>query len=125
MTLYFIYQITNHLNDKVYYGWTKDLRRRWTEHLTARHKINHHLYHAMNKYGIGAFSLSVIGISFTPEDAAKLEKLIIQKMVDKFPDQVYNKIQGKRISNRGPDGRIIKSTSSNFKKYEEAQNGNR
>jgi hypothetical protein len=70
----------------------------------------------MNKYGIDNFSLAVIAICPTAKDASKLEKLIIKTMIDKFPDQIYNKVQKDRSRPRDPTGRYRKNPQ--FSKFD-------
>lgn len=57
-----IYKITNKLNGKVYIGQTTktlDIRRKG--HIqAAKDGVNHHLYNAMNKYGIDNFEFEEI-----------------------------------------------------------------
>lgn len=57
-----IYKITNKLNGKVYIGQTtKSLEFRKAGHIQcAKRNINHHLYNAMNKYGIENFEFEEI-----------------------------------------------------------------
>lgn len=57
-----IYKITNKLNEKVYIGQTTktlDIRRKG--HIqAAKNGVNHHLYNAINKYGIENFKFEEI-----------------------------------------------------------------
>lgn len=57
-----IYKITNKLNGKVYIGQTtKTLDIRRNGHIqAAKNGVNHHLYNAMNKYGIDNFEFEEI-----------------------------------------------------------------
>lgn len=57
-----IYKITNKLNGKVYIGQTtKTLDQRRKGHIqAAKNGVNHHLYNAMNKYGIENFEFEEI-----------------------------------------------------------------
>lgn len=56
--IFFIYKITNRLNNKVYIGQTRNPTRRWGDHkYLGKLKTSHtHLYRAMYQYGVENFS---------------------------------------------------------------------
>ena len=60
MEKYFIYQITNLINNKKYFGSTNDIERRWREHKSNSFNPNAHSYNyplalAFRKYGLENF----------------------------------------------------------------------
>lgn len=58
-----IYKITNMINGKIYIGSSKNIRSRWTCHLSDLRKQNHHSVHlqrAFNKYGISNFNIEIL-----------------------------------------------------------------
>ena len=77
----YIYQITNHVNGKIYIGKTYNtIERRFQEHNSERFRLecqDRPLYRAMNKYGIENFSISLLEETQNPEDQEKywIEKL--------------------------------------------------
>lgn len=70
-----IYKITNKLNEKVYIGQTtKTLDHRKKGHIqAAKDGVNHHLYNAMNKYGIENFVFEEICKASTKSELNYLE----------------------------------------------------
>lgn len=58
----YIYKIINLINNKLYIGQTKDIKRRWQEHCLAASfsDRNIRLYNAMRKYGINNFKIEII-----------------------------------------------------------------
>lgn len=58
-----IYKIENILNSKVYIGSSKDIKRRWREHLCYLKLNKHHsshLQYSFNKYGAEVFKFSIL-----------------------------------------------------------------
>lgn len=58
-----VYSIINKINYKTYIGSSKDIDRRWREHINNLNKnkhINHALQHDWNEYGQDNFKFSVI-----------------------------------------------------------------
>lgn len=62
--IYFIYKITNNVNNKIYIGYTKNPISRWKSHKNSAKKCDSNtrskLYRAMKKYGIENFQFSII-----------------------------------------------------------------
>ena len=59
-----IYKITNVINHKIYIGQSKDIKRRWQQHIRASQDINHSsyfnpLYVDFRKYGIENFQFEI------------------------------------------------------------------
>lgn len=60
-----VYCITCTGNGRTYVGSARDVERRWNEHvaaLTRKRHENKYLQNAFNKYGVGAFRLSVLEV---------------------------------------------------------------
>lgn len=58
-----IYKIENLLNGKVYIGGSKNIKRRWQQHLTRLRNNKHkssHLQNSFNKYGQQAFKFTTV-----------------------------------------------------------------
>jgi len=72
-----IYQITNQTNGNRYIGSAVNLQKRWQNHLSAlrhgRHG-NRHLQRAYDKYGEGAFELSVLEYVENPSQLIPCEQ---------------------------------------------------
>lgn len=76
-----IYKITNKINGKVYIGQTiKSLKHRISQHIKcAKRKVDRHLYHSMNKYGIDNFIFEEIDKANNLDELNYLEtKYIIE-----------------------------------------------
>lgn len=85
-----VYVATNDYNGKLYVGKTEGpLKKRMGEHkraARARTRIADSVFHrAIAKYGIGAFSVIVLGTASTPEELAELEKHFIRVLKTKVP----------------------------------------
>lgn len=79
---YYVYQITNLINNKKYIGSTNNPERRWKEHVYYGEKeagLDYPLYKAMKKYGITNFSFLVFPIVFSSRYEAEeyeFEKIV-------------------------------------------------
>jgi group I intron endonuclease len=56
----YIYKITNIKNKKFYIGKSKNVEKRWKQHLSLVGKKRHPLYDAIKSYGIENFKLEII-----------------------------------------------------------------
>ena len=77
-----IYRIKNKINDKCYYGSSKNIEKRWKTHLNQlknKKHINSILQRAWDKYGENNFIFEVV-------EECKLENLfeVEQKYLDNF-----------------------------------------
>jgi group I intron endonuclease len=82
--LWAIYIITNKANGKQYVGITKNIKRRWHQHISANGSAPA-LHAAIKKYGSEGFLYSHICNAFDFEAACDLEKILIKQHNTKFP----------------------------------------
>jgi group I intron endonuclease len=70
--MYYVYKITNSINDKVYVGRTiRSIEQRYKEHLQSlENGDTRHLYSAMRKYGANNFKIELI------EECSTLDEMI-------------------------------------------------
>lgn len=93
--MYFVYQITNLINNKKYFGSTNDTDRRWREHKSNSNNLNSHAYNyplqqAFRKYGIENFIFEVLPQVFnTRYEAEEYEQEMIIKY-DTYGHNGYN-----------------------------------
>lgn len=77
-----IYKITNILNNKMYIGSSKDIYKRWKEHIRGLNKGNHHsikLQRAWNKYGEDSFEFQIL------EECEEDKRLYLEQYyIDKY-----------------------------------------
>ncbi len=73
-----IYVITNLVNAKQYVGITKNLKRRWKEHLQMNGSAKA-LHESMKKHGEENFVFTHIADAFDKESASVLERLLIKE----------------------------------------------
>lgn len=82
MKLAYLYVITNLVNDKQYYGWGTNPKRRWSTHI--RGGGSRLLYKAFNEYGLDNFRFEVLcqgDIPFIQE----MEQIMIAEECSKAP----------------------------------------
>lgn len=83
-----VYLITNNLNNKVYIGQSKDIERRWSDHISLGKTTSkstsvankYPLYRSMKKYGVENFSLTILE---EVEDYNQLDS-IENKYIEKY-----------------------------------------
>ena len=93
-----VYKIINTENGKVYIGSSKDIDRRWREHvreLELNTHINAHLQNAWNKYGKKSFKFEVIEQCDEQKRYEREQHYI--DLYKPFQDNGYNIVQ--KISN--------------------------
>jgi group I intron endonuclease len=73
--MFYVYKITNLINNKLYIGKTNDIHNRWLTHCSEgrRHRKQYPLYHAMNKYGEENFNIEILEELETEEECFKKE----------------------------------------------------
>lgn len=91
-----IYLITNSKNGKVYIGQTQDISARWSCHKSEANanRLQYPLYRAMRKYGLNVFSIIVLEVAKSLEDADSLEKKYINMYDSRNPKIGYNLTAG-------------------------------
>jgi group I intron endonuclease len=90
--IYYLYKITNIINNKVYIGQTVRPRERWSQHKTyaGEKKAVQYIHHVMNKYGAANFTFEVIASSWTQGGADEAEKLLISQYDSRNSKKGYN-----------------------------------
>lgn len=114
-----IYKITNKLNGKVYIGQTtKTLDIRRNGHIqAAKDGVNHHLYNAMNKYGIDNFEFEEICKANSKSELNYLEAKYILEY-----DSVRNGYNmGYGGDNNVMDSPIVKEKHDNIMRSEDVR----
>lgn len=81
-----IYKIENKLNQKVYIGQSKDIRRRFYYHVNGT-GCNPHLYRSFQKYGLENFTFEILKETY---DLDYWEKLLIAIYKANDPQYGYN-----------------------------------
>lgn len=87
-----VYIVTNKANGKQYVGISKNLKRRWDQHLSANGSAPA-LHAAIKKYGADGFIFSHICDAFDCEAACDLERMLIKEHNTKSPHG-YNLTDG-------------------------------
>lgn len=87
-----VYIATNVINGKQYVGLTKNIDRRWKQHLKTNGSAPA-LHAAIKKYGIACFVFSHICDAFDHDAACSIERMLIQQHNTKFPNG-YNITDG-------------------------------
>lgn len=88
-----IYGIKNRLDNKIYVGQTRSLKKRWPTHLSYLKNNKHsnpHLQNAWNKYGEESFDLVVLEIVDDPELLTTKEQGWMDRLRSQDPDTGYN-----------------------------------
>ena len=102
---YYLYKITNLLNNKVYIGQSNKEKERWRQHKyfgRNPEKTGQYIHRAMNKYGIDNFSYEVMAMCLTSEDANETEIILINQYNSRNNDYGYNIAPGGEAAwNRG------------------------
>lgn len=93
---YYIYLITNKLNNKKYIGQTINFEKRMKEHIYGRNsKKNCLIDRALKKYGKNNFTFEILDITDSQENIDYLEKYYIKKLNCIKPNG-YNILKGGR-----------------------------
>jgi group I intron endonuclease len=91
---YYIYKITNQINEKIYIGKTLNIQKRWNSHKTAarQQKPNDfsYLHRAMTKYGFDNFTIEEIESYDTEQEALSQETYYISHLQSNNRDIGYN-----------------------------------
>jgi group I intron endonuclease len=86
--MFYLYKITNLINNKIYIGQTESPDTRWKNHLRYAEnpdKTKQYIHYAMKKYGAQNFTFEVIAMSKNREDTNHAESILIiqYKSLDK------------------------------------------
>lgn len=93
-TQYFVYQIQNKINNKLYIGITINCAKRWRKHiLQAQHAIKHAIHWAILKYGVDNFIFKEIETCNNWEHACERERFWIKELKSQGV-QLYNETDG-------------------------------
>lgn len=98
-----IYCIENALNNRKYIGLSRDIYRRWLEHLSELRRgqhVNKHLQNAWNLYGEDAFKFYVVELC-SPEELSDRECYYIKKYHTLTHEKGYNLTIGGEKSTYG------------------------
>lgn len=91
--MYYIYKVTNLINNKVYIGQTNNFEKRKREHLTDTRTSHQPFKRALNKYGEENFKWEIIDEVSTKQQADEKEKYYINSLNSKIPNG-YNMANG-------------------------------
>jgi len=105
--MYFIYQITNKNNGKVYFGQTNNFKQRWSQHKSdAKHNRGTLIIdRAMAKHGAENFTFEVFDCCATLEEANQLEIDVIAENDSTNKEIGYNIEAGGNNSPHSPETR--------------------
>ncbi len=95
--MFYLYMITNSVNNNIYIGITKNIKKRWKQHcykLNSKKHLNYKLYNSMKKYGKENFYISELEQHETIESVLKSEVEVIAMFRKFSPDIVMNLTDG-------------------------------
>lgn len=107
-----VYKIVNKVNNKEYFGITRNLNARWNNHKLASKSKNTPLYTAIRKYGLDNFSIVPLVFCGTWEYACEVEIALI-----KAYSEAYNLAPG------GSGGFVVPNKSEWLAKLRAARQG--
>lgn len=93
MRTYYIYKVSNTVNEKVYIGKTSNFKERKWQHERCYEKEDCRFHRAIQHYGKEKFNWEIIDKTDNLEKANKLEKLYIKKFNSYHPNG-YNMTKG-------------------------------
>jgi len=98
MIMWYIYKITNLLNNKIYFGKTNNIRMRWNGHKAAARKQDpndySYIHRAINKYGFENFKIEEVERFEIESDALEAEKRYIAMYGTRNDNIGYNITEG-------------------------------
>lgn len=104
---YYIYKITNNVNNKIYIGCTTNVEKRWNKHikvaLSKRKKEKFYIHNAIQKYGVENFSIETLIEIHSKEQMFSFEKKYIEEYKSNKNDFGYNLTEG----GEGAFGRVL------------------
>ena len=123
--MFYVYKITNLINNKIYIGQTNNPGLRWSQHKSAA-KYNHTemiITRAISKYKKENFTFEVIATAKTLEDVNILEEELIIQYNSRDLSIGYNIDMGGNNSVRSPE--TIEKVSKALKEYYKTHDGTR
>ncbi len=89
--MYFVYKVSNTVNDKLYIGITKNIRNRWCLHRgdAIKRNVQKPLYQDMRLYGVNQFSIEQID-QCLDKDAAYNREIAWMRWLDTVYPHGYN-----------------------------------
>lgn len=128
--MYYVYKITNKINQKCYIGITHNIQERWGNHTSdySIKMIKRPLYKAFQKYGKENFSITTLYECVTEEEAKQKEIDTIKELKSLWNENGYNISEGgslptkkqrkdssERMKNSNPM-KILRTNSGSFRK---------
>lgn len=99
-TIYYIYKITNTINNKVYMGQSNCPRKRWNHHRCCASNVpEQSIQFAIRKYGVDNFVFEIVASCLTLDAANESECIIIAQHNSKDRDYGYNLAPGGKNHN--------------------------
>lgn len=96
--MYYLYKITNLVNDKIYFGKAHNIKHRWNGHKNAAKRKTpgdyFYIHKAMNKYGFDNFKIEIIEEFEIEKEALNAEIAAIAKYNTKDRSIGYNLTDG-------------------------------
>src|ERR1700686_2320173 len=103
MPKFYVYQLKNKLNNKLYIGESKDPYKRLIRHKSiANCKKGYIIHAAIRKYGIENFDFSILYSFETKQEALNKEKELIKEFKSNQKKFGYNITEGGEGCSRGP-----------------------
>jgi predicted GIY-YIG superfamily endonuclease/DNA-binding MarR family transcriptional regulator len=94
--MFYVYKITNRENGKMYIGKTRNVEKRWYQHVYDSKRNPTYFGRAICKYGESTFDIEEIDSHENEDVAYSLEKRWIEKLDSRNPDIGYNLAEGGR-----------------------------
>lgn len=115
---FYVYLIHNIINNKVYVGKTKNLKKRWASHISlAKNKAtNQYIHRAIRKYGVNNFIFSIIQVLNTEHEYNQAEMYWIKYFNSNNLNYGYNLTQGGDGSSGREQTKITRAKISKTKK---------
>ena len=121
--MFYIYLITNIINNKIYIGQTNNPSLRWSQHKSNAkyNRGNQLITRAIKKYGSGNFVFDVIAMCKDQKDTDPLEEIIIQQYNSRDKKIGYNIDLGGNTSPRSIE--VLQKISDGLKRYYQDHDG--
>ena len=85
VSVMYIYQITNLINNKIYIGQTNNVKNRWSQHKNC-HDPTMAIARAIKKYGADNYKIEILDKNIPIEEIDELEKKVIQEKNSLVPN---------------------------------------